>query len=250
MHVLFCQYSTISFLSCSDREECLNDVPPVRTAFNEGTYSLGEQGYADWLIMIGHAAAKMVVATLGRQVRKKVLEPLVPEFLSAIRLEILHHSSITFPLLDSFNSQVPFASTLLCQLAKTTVNMLRQGFRRYAGLASAAAPSLMMRSRTAFPVAQKSIASLSRTPATFKNIAYASRLYSSEAAAVEAETVEETIEKMIEKTAPEEVVNFIDLSQAGVHKNLLDAIIKDMGYDSMTPVQSKTINPALKGTDM
>lgn len=174
--------------------------------------------------------------------RKKVLEPLVPEFLSAIRLEILHHSSITFSLLDNFNSQVYFASKLLYHLAKTTVNMLRQGFRRYAGLASAAAPSLMMRSRTALPIAQKSIASLSRTPATFKNIAYASRLYSSEAAAVETEP--------IEKLAPEEVVNFAALSEAGVHQNLLDAIIKDMGYDSMTPVQSKTINPALKGTDM
>lgn len=182
--------------------------------------------------------------------RKKVLEPLVPEFLSAIRLEILHHSSITFSLLDNFNSQVYFASKLLYHLAKTTVNMLRQGFRRYAGLASAAAPSLMMRSRTALPIAQKSIASLSRTPATFKNIAYASRLYSSEAAAVETEPIEETAEKTIEKLAPEEVVNFAALSEAGVHQNLLDAIIKDMGYDSMTPVQSKTINPALKGTDM
>ncbi|OAA47704.1 ATP-dependent RNA helicase mss116 [Metarhizium rileyi] len=120
--------------------------------------------------------------------------------------------------------------------------MLRQALRRCAGLPSAAARSAVVRSWTALPIAQARVASLARTPTTFKSIGYASRLYSSEAAVVEAQPTEET--------APGEIVNFADLSQVGVHRNLLDAITKDMRYESMTPVQSKTINPALKGTDI
>jgi ATP-dependent RNA helicase MSS116 len=83
---------------------------------------------------------------------------------------------------------------------------------------------------------------LARASPTLRGVAYASRFYSSEAAAADAKAIEETV--------PGDVVNFVDLSQLGVHKNLLDAITKDMGYDTMTPVQSQTINPALKGTDM
>ena len=44
--------------------------------------------------------------------------------------------------------------------------------------------------------------------------------------------------------------SFADLQKLGVHRNLTNAIISDMGYETMTPVQSLTINPALKGTDM
>jgi ATP-dependent RNA helicase MSS116 len=75
-----------------------------------------------------------------------------------------------------------------------------------------------------------------------KSIANTYRLYSDEAAAVQEE---------ISHPAPaRDLVNFKDLTQVGVHGSLIDAIVKDMGYESMTPVQSKTINPALKGTDM
>lgn len=69
------------------------------------------------------------------------------------------------------------------------------------------------------------------------------RMYSSEAVAPEAENFQSN-------AAPEELTKFADLAAVGVHSNLLDAIIKDMRYESMTPVQAKTINPALKGTDM
>ncbi|KAK2591644.1 hypothetical protein QQS21_010658 [Conoideocrella luteorostrata] len=77
----------------------------------------------------------------------------------------------------------------------------------------------------------------------FKSIAYASRLYSSEVEAVETQAEDGAVPTT-------ELTNFADLSQLGVHRNLLDAVIKDMRYDTMTPVQSKTINPALKGTDI
>jgi len=43
---------------------------------------------------------------------------------------------------------------------------------------------------------------------------------------------------------------FGDLSTLGVHQSLIDAITLDMKYERMTPVQAKTINPALKGTDI
>lgn len=120
--------------------------------------------------------------------------------------------------------------------------MFRQGFRRCASLASAAAPSLIVRSRVALPVVQRTVSSLSRPVTHFKSITNGSRKYSSEAAAANSEVSEET--------TPGDVVNFADLSQFGVHQNLLDAITKDMRYDTMTPVQSKTIKSALKGTDM
>lgn len=120
--------------------------------------------------------------------------------------------------------------------------MLRQGFRHCAGLTSAVTRSVFFHSRAATPIAPRGVVSLARTPSAFKSIAYSSRFYSAEAAAVET--------KPIEGTVPSDVANFADLSQAGVHRNLLDAITKDMRYEAMTPVQSKTINPALKGTDM
>ena len=121
--------------------------------------------------------------------------------------------------------------------------MLRQGVRRCAHLASAAAPSLILaRSMTALVTARSSVASLSRTPTSLKTIAYASRLYSTETVAAAVQPAQET--------ASDEVVSFDGLSDLGVHKNLLRAITDDMGYGTMTPVQAKTINPALKGTDM
>lgn len=84
--------------------------------------------------------------------------------------------------------------------------------------------------------------SVTRTPSVFKSIANASRLYSSEAVAAETTRVEEAVSG--------DVVDFHELSKLGVHQNLLQAITRDMNYKTMTPVQSKTINPALKGTDM
>lgn len=124
--------------------------------------------------------------------------------------------------------------------------MLRQSIRRCAGLASGAGARavLLAGTRAAFPVTQKSVAALTRSRASFNSFEAISRLYSTEAAAVESPETEEPV-----ATATEDP-RFGDLTKLGVHPNLLDAITKDMGYDTMTDVQAKTITPALKGTDM
>lgn len=120
--------------------------------------------------------------------------------------------------------------------------MFRYGIRRCGSLARTAASSTMLLSaRTAFPAARSAASTLPRPVASLKSFASLNRLYSSEAAA--AETVDP-------ETTAGEVTAFQDLEAIGVHRNLLDAITKDMRYDSMTPVQAKAINPALKGTDM
>jgi ATP-dependent RNA helicase MSS116, mitochondrial len=46
------------------------------------------------------------------------------------------------------------------------------------------------------------------------------------------------------------VTRFADLTQLGVNSSLVDAITKGMGYESMTEVQSMTINPAMRGIDL
>lgn len=47
------------------------------------------------------------------------------------------------------------------------------------------------------------------------------------------------------------ITNFRELQERGiVHPNVVRAIVKDMGLDTMTDVQSATINQALQGTDM
>lgn len=68
----------------------------------------------------------------------------------------------------------------------------------------------------------------------------ASRAYSTESEAL----VDE------EQNASEPSDKFESLKDLGVHPNVLNAIIRDMGYDTMTPVQAKTIRPSLNGTDM
>ncbi|KAG8167570.1 hypothetical protein KVR01_003259 [Diaporthe batatas] len=46
------------------------------------------------------------------------------------------------------------------------------------------------------------------------------------------------------------VTRFADLESLGVHPNIIKAIVDDMRYESMTDVQSMSINPALQGKDI
>lgn len=46
------------------------------------------------------------------------------------------------------------------------------------------------------------------------------------------------------------VTRFEDLSTLGVHENVVSAITKGMGYETMSQVQSMTIQSALAGKDM
>lgn len=68
------------------------------------------------------------------------------------------------------------------------------------------------------------------------------RAYSSAAAAVESETNAAKTEGLVTK--------FADLSNIGVHQNIVKAITEGMGYKDMTEVQSMSINPALQGKDL
>ncbi|UNI21726.1 RNA helicase [Purpureocillium takamizusanense] len=123
--------------------------------------------------------------------------------------------------------------------------MFRHGLRRCAGLASAASASMLPRSRALAPVARQGIASLGRSSVPLKSIAQCARMYSSEVTAEDSSVVDAAA-----AATPEEATQFAHLEQLGVHRNLLKAITDDMGYEDMTPVQAKTINPALKGTDI
>jgi len=47
------------------------------------------------------------------------------------------------------------------------------------------------------------------------------------------------------------ITKFQDLADQGlVHNNVIDRIVKGMGYENMTRVQSMTINETIKGTDV
>lgn len=98
----------------------------------------------------------------------------------------------------------------------------------------------MLRTRAALPTA----AALSRrsAPLNLKALAFASRPYNTEAVAQD--------DRKSHDSGPGEYTDFSELSQLGVHENLLKAIVRDMEYETMTPVQAKTIAPALKGNDM
>ncbi|KAK6853195.1 DEAD/DEAH box helicase [Apiospora arundinis] len=70
------------------------------------------------------------------------------------------------------------------------------------------------------------------------------RLYSSQSAAA-AQTYDDAA-----PSKPELITRFADLSKLGVHPRLIEAITQGMKYESMTDVQSKTINAALNGVDL
>ncbi|KAI0594958.1 ATP-dependent RNA helicase mss116 [Biscogniauxia sp. FL1348] len=73
----------------------------------------------------------------------------------------------------------------------------------------------------------------------------AARLYSSESAAVQDDHADESSQ------APSGLVTrFADLSRLGVNDHLVRALTQGMKYDTMTEVQTMTINPALKGVDL
>jgi ATP-dependent RNA helicase MSS116 len=74
-----------------------------------------------------------------------------------------------------------------------------------------------------------------------RSFAVTARFYSQDAVA---HSVDESAE------AEDGITKFRDLESIGVHPNLLNAITEGMGYDTMSPVQAKTIPTALKGTDI
>ncbi|KAI1450235.1 DEAD-domain-containing protein [Annulohypoxylon stygium] len=77
---------------------------------------------------------------------------------------------------------------------------------------------------------------------SFRQVAV--RLYSEEAAAHPNTHVEDSPAGIYD------ITKFEDLAKLGVNERLIRAITQDMRYDTMTDVQSLTINPALKGVDL
>ena len=115
--------------------------------------------------------------------------------------------------------------------------MFRHTLRRCAG--RVAASSYVVAPRVS-PIAVRSTAISHIRPVVPTRIAgLVSRTYSSEAEAAAPQAQEED--------APGK---FASLAELGVHPSLLKAITVDMGYEQMTPVQDKTIKPAMDGTDM
>ncbi|RGP73501.1 putative dead-box precursor cyt-19 [Fusarium sporotrichioides] len=117
--------------------------------------------------------------------------------------------------------------------------MFRSSLRRCATQArTATTAALFSQTRAALPVARCQ-ALTTRLPIASINKIASFRAYSSEAAAEQTQSAAADVE-------PE--VRFAELE--GVDQSLIRTIIQDMGYETMTPVQAKTIKPALKGTDI
>ncbi|GAP82466.2 putative dead box RNA helicase protein [Rosellinia necatrix] len=72
-----------------------------------------------------------------------------------------------------------------------------------------------------------------------------SRLYSTESAAAQVNGEDDSAQH---SSGP--ITRFSELSRLGVNNALIDALTRGMGYDSMTEVQTMSINAALEGTDM
>ncbi|KAK2932223.1 Helicase superfamily 1/2, ATP-binding domain [Fusarium oxysporum f. sp. vasinfectum] len=119
--------------------------------------------------------------------------------------------------------------------------MFRSSLRRCATQArSAATAALLTQTRTALPAVRRQVLTSQSSIAAISRIASITRAYSTEAVAEQNESAP--------SVEAEPQVRFADLQ--GIHPNLLKPIINDMKYDTMTPVQAKTIQPALKGTDI
>ncbi|KAF5682262.1 putative dead-box precursor CYT-19 [Fusarium denticulatum] len=121
--------------------------------------------------------------------------------------------------------------------------MFRSSLRRCATQArSAATAALLTQTRTAWPAVRHQVLTSRSSIAAISRIASITRAYSTEA------TAEQNESESTPSAEAEPEVRFADLQ--GIHPNLLKPIIDEMKYDTMTPVQAKTIQPALKGTDI
>ncbi|KAJ6789305.1 hypothetical protein PWT90_01045 [Aphanocladium album] len=125
--------------------------------------------------------------------------------------------------------------------------MFRQGFRTSAGLARRVLPQVAVTFGRQQRIAAQTIRPSMSTVNSWKAITQMTRLYSSDSAAAAESPAEHQVAP---KQADEWTTEFATLADKGVSQSLLRAITSDMGYQTMSPVQAKTINPALKGTDI
>ncbi|KAI5463344.1 P-loop containing nucleoside triphosphate hydrolase protein [Mariannaea sp. PMI_226] len=126
--------------------------------------------------------------------------------------------------------------------------MFRNSLRRCASSArSATSATILSQTRSTLPIVNRRIAPVLSSIKPLGRIA-SIRAYSSEVSEATANQVEESAADTPAAAPKNETAKFSDLE--GVHPNLLSGITSGFGYDSMTPVQAKTIKPALKGTDI
>ncbi|EGX91184.1 ATP-dependent RNA helicase mss116 [Cordyceps militaris CM01] len=126
--------------------------------------------------------------------------------------------------------------------------MFRQGLRASAGLARRVLPRAAVTLGRQQRIATQSIRPSMPVAQSWNAVSHIARFYSSDAAAPAAETATE--QQDARKLADDWTKQFASLADMGVNETLLRAITKDLGYQTMSPVQEKTIAPALKGTDI
>lgn len=128
--------------------------------------------------------------------------------------------------------------------------MFRSSLQRLARPAGAikVAPIVSQTRLSAQQISTRRVSAALQSRAPLYQFRHLSRAYSTESA--QAVRDAEGVEGVEGVAAEEGITLFKDLKNLNVNPNLLEAITKDMRYERMTPVQAKTINPALKGTDI
>jgi len=117
---------------------------------------------------------------------------------------------------------------------------MKTSLMRQAAVCRAALTSLP--GRATFRASPAAALALPRSSATFyRPSTFLIRFYATEQAAPSRESNPEP---------PTLITRFEDLHTLGVNERLIQSITKGMRYETMTEVQSMTINPALRGKDV
>jgi ATP-dependent RNA helicase MSS116 len=115
-------------------------------------------------------------------------------------------------------------------------SLLRQAAAARVALAVRPAQAAFRVSSTALPFSRSS----PNSPAVYRPASSLLRFYSSESAAP----------ATTDGARPGRITRFADLPQIGVHERLVASLTRGMKYETMTEVQSSTINAALAGRDV
>lgn len=122
--------------------------------------------------------------------------------------------------------------------------MLRTAVLRVARLPRVAAVSSSI--AAGFRSSMRTTATPRVMPMVSQHLYAKGRFYATDAAEAPAANAEQAAET----ANPELITKFADLKKLGVHNNLVRSLTETLRYETMTPVQSATINAALQGKDM
>jgi ATP-dependent RNA helicase MSS116, mitochondrial len=123
-----------------------------------------------------------------------------------------------------------------------TAAMFRQVLRRSASIKASGFASYLPAPTSGRSVFVPNVLANTARPIVTSKTHSLLRLYSSEAAQ------SAQVEEAPKQDGP--ITKFADLSSLGVNQRLLKTITQGMGFETMTPVQTQTIEAALKGKDM